>query len=66
MFFYACTSLLCGIYARKNDALISKRLRYRKPLNNGQPVLHACTLFMYEIHARKMFGPLFKHWYDVN
>ena len=24
---------------------------YRKRLNNGPPFLHACTLFMYEIHA---------------
>ena len=26
-------------------------LIYRKSLNNGPPVLHACTLFMYEIDA---------------
>ena len=26
-------------------------LYYRKRFNNGPPFLHACTLFMYEIHA---------------
>ena len=25
--------------------------KYRKRLNNGPPFLHACTLFVYEIHA---------------
>ena len=26
-------------------------LEYRKRLNNGPPFLHACTIFVYEMHV---------------